>query len=173
MTKFRLIPSFIFIALTIFSTGCSTPVKKAINFYLLAQDIPASQIDQANLKSLELRKQAVISSNDIIWYSRATHEMELTPKAYQHIQNLFGNPVDLDGIPFVVCVGKERIFAGAFWTPISSQSFNGVIIMQPIQDDRKIIALSLGYPSIIFFKGKDPRSDARIMQALDAAGKLK
>jgi hypothetical protein len=173
MTKHRLTCSFIYIALTLFSSGCATSVKRGINFYLVAQDIPPSQITQANLKSLELKKQTVISSKDILWYSRATHEMGLTPKAYRHIQNLFTDPLEMDGIPFVVCVGKERIYAGAFWTPLSSQTFNGVIIMQPIQENRNIIALTLGYPSIVFFKGKDPRSDTRIMQAFDAAGKLK
>ena len=173
MLKFRLTTIPIMIALTVLCCGCAPAVKREINLYLLAQDIPPSQIVQTNLNSLELKKQSTLSSKDIVWYSRATHEMELTPKAYRHIQNLFSGPLDMDGIPFVLCVGKERIYAGAFWTPVSSQTFDGVIIMQPIQDNHYTISLTLGYPSIIFFKGKDPRSDPRILSAFDAVGKLK
>jgi hypothetical protein len=99
--------------------------------------------------------------------------MDLTPEALARVQQVFPTPVRVGGIPFVVCVGRERIYAGAFWTPVSSLSFDGVVILQPFATDETTIQISLGYPAASFFAGQDPRSDPRVMQALTAAGKLK
>ena len=82
-------------------------------------------------------------------------------------------PVKVDGIPFVVCVGEQPIYAGAFWTPLSSLSFDGVVIMQPFDTDGTTIRIVLGYPGQDAFTGSDPRADDRVMKALEAAGKLK
>jgi hypothetical protein len=62
---------------------------------------------------------------------------------------------------------------GAFWTHASSLIFEGVTIMDPLASDSNIIRLELGYPTADFASGIDPRSDARIMAALEAAGKLR
>ena len=73
----------------------------------------------------------------------------------------------------MVCVNKEPIYWGAFWTPISSISFNGVTIWKPYSTQgQKIIVLTLGYPSSSFYGGEDPRNDARVLDSLEKAGKL-
>jgi hypothetical protein len=98
--------------------------------------------------------------------------MELTATAYRRIQELFPIPVKVNGIPFMVTVGSEPIYAGAFWTPLSSLSFDGVVIMQPFSPDETVIQIALGYPGSDATTRGDPRSDPRVMEALRAAGKL-
>jgi len=79
--------------------------------------------------------------------------------------------------PFVVCVGKERIYRGAIWSSLSSREYDGVVILepsyQPPESDSYTIRLELGYPTEKWFKGEDPRSDPRILRALEKAGKIK
>jgi hypothetical protein len=105
-------------------------------------------------------------------YDRATHEMELTPEALARVQQLFSTPIRTNGIPFVACAGREPIYVGAFWTPLSSQSYYGVVILQPFAAEQTTSQLSLGYLGASSFTGQDLRSDARVMQALEAARKL-
>jgi hypothetical protein len=99
--------------------------------------------------------------------------LELTDAAYRRIQALFVTPVKVSGLPFVVCVGAERIYTGAFWTPLSSLSYDGVVILQPLSTDTKHIQIELGYPAPEAFTGNDPRADPRITHALEVAGKFK
>ena len=62
---------------------------------------------------------------------------------------------------------------GAFWTPISSLSFDGVTIWKPYSSQGpRVITLELGYPSSSFYGGKDPRNSAEILNSLEQAGKL-
>jgi len=153
--------------------GCVAPQTGEFAIYLLAEDLPPAEWLQADLNSLALQEQPIIATDDIVAYARETHEIELTAAAYGRVQELYTLPVDTDGMAFVVCVGEERIYAGAFWTPLSSLSFEGITIMQPWEEDRHVIQIGLGYPSPEFFRGTDPRADLRIIQALEQAGKLK
>jgi len=141
--------------------------------FLLADDRPATALASVSLADLPLHDEPLLTDEDLAWYDEATHEMELTPDGYARLQQVFPTPVRVDGIPFVVCVGRERIYAGAFWTPVSSLSYDGVVIMRTFAQDQTTIQISLGYPGTSFFTGQDPRSDTRVMQALASAGKLK
>ena len=161
----------ILIALT--AGGCTPFGQKDFEIYLLRDDMPTDQFQAAELNDLELLDQPVISTADIVSYTRATHAIELQQDAYQRIQDLYLLPVDVDGMPFVVSVGGEPIYRGAFWTPASSLIFDGVTIMEPFASDTTTIRLELGYPTEEFASVIDPRSDARIMEALDAARKLR
>jgi hypothetical protein len=156
--------------------GCrARPPTEPTGFaiYLLADDRPATALAGADLTGLPLRDQPLMTQDDLAWYDGATHEMELTPEALARVQQIFPTMVRVNGIPFVVSVGRERIYAGGFWTPLSSLSYGGVVIMQPFATDRTTIQISLGYPGAPFFTGQDPRSDPRVLQALASAGKLK
>ena len=153
--------------------GCAAPKTGEFAIYLLAEDLPPAEWSQAGLNSLALQEQPLIATADIVAYARDTHEIELTAAAYARVQGRYTLPVDTDGMAFVVRVGDDRIYAGAFWTPLSSLSFEGVVIMQPWEEDRRVIHIGLGYPTPQAFRGVDPRADPRIMQALEQAGKLK
>jgi hypothetical protein len=170
---FRRISFWLLILVAITAGGCTKPEQAALGIYLLREEMSTGQFQAADLYDLELMDQPVISMADIISYTQATHAIELENDAYQRIQNLFLIPVDVDGMPFVVSVSGEPIYGGAFWTPASSLIFDGVTIMEPLASDSTIIRLELGYPTAEVVSGIDPRSDARIMAALEAAGKLR
>ena len=165
--------SVILSLITLILMGCIPSKADGFSIYLLADEIPATELLPVDLKDLELQEEPILSSDDIITYSWARHEIELTAEAYERIQQLFTLPAKVRGIPFVVCVGPDRIYAGAFWTPVSSISFDGVVICQSFDPNKRIIRIGLGYPCPEAFTGKDPRSDQRILQSLEAAGKLK
>ena len=171
--SFRGISFWFLVLIAIAAGGCAPSDQKEFGIYLIRDDLPTDQFQAADLNDLELLDQPIISTADIISYSKATHAIELNNEAFQRIQDLFLLPVDVDGIPFVISVGGEPVYGGAFWTPASSLIFDGVIIMDPFAEDSTTIRLDLGYPSPEMVSGADPRSDTRIMEALEAAGKLR
>ena len=155
------------------SLGCQPRQIGGFAIYLLAKDVPSADLYTTDLEQLSLEGQPILSDHDLISYDGATHVMQLTAAAYRRIQQLFSMPVDVSGIPFVVSVGEEPIYAGVFWTPLSSLSFDGVVIMQPFGEDDHRLRIELGYPGPDFYGGKDPRADPRIMESLESSGKLK
>lgn len=165
--------TFFFIILVFALSGCQPEKSDHFAVYLLAQDIPTADLSRTDINQLILESQPLISSDDIVSYEKTTHTIELTQDAYTRIQQLFSTPVRVSGIPFVVCVGKERIYTGAFWTPLSSLSYDGVVIMQSFDTTATSIQITLGYPGQDFFSGNDPRSDKRIMDSLEQDNKLK
>lgn len=164
---------FFILVIALVTAGCQTRENGDFAIYLLAQDVASVELAKVDLDQLALEEGPIISAEDIVTYDQTTHEIELTQAAYARIQQIFPLPVKVDGIPFVVCVGEQPIYAGAFWTPLSSLSFDGVVIMQPFDTDGTTIRIVLGYPGPDAFMGRDPRADERVMKALQAAGKLK
>jgi hypothetical protein len=161
------------ILLALILMGCTPSEADGFSIYLLADEIPTSELSKVDLDALELQEEPLLSIDDVITYSKGTHEIEVTAEAYERIQQLYSLPVKVDGIPFVVCMGRDPVYAGAFWTPVSSLSFDGVVICEPFDRDEHVIKIGLGYPTSAAFRGDDPRSDPRILQSLEAAGKLK
>ena len=157
---------------TLVSTDTITPINKnGFAIYLLANNAPPEQL--AILSHLELENEPVLTIDDIVSYAQATHEIELTAAGYERIHRFH---VPTSGVSFAVCVNGEPIFSGAFWTLVSSQSFDGVVILvDPIDAAKElpVIQIQLGYPGPDFFHGDDPRSDPRILEALEQAGKLR
>lgn len=94
--------------------GCIPPKARGFSMYLLADEIPATELLPVDLKDLELQEEPILPSDDIITYSWARHEIELTAEGYERIQQLFTLPAKVHGIPFVVCIGTDRVYAGAF-----------------------------------------------------------
>lgn len=165
--------SAIVLLLALTLTGCIPSEAGDFSVRLLAHDVTATELSISGLDEFQLQEQPILSVSDIIAYSWTTHEIELTAEAYARIGELFTLPARVRGIPFVVSVGRERIYAGAFWTPLSSISFDGVVILQSFDPDTHVIRIGLGYPSPEAFAGPDPRSGPRILQSLEAAGILR
>jgi hypothetical protein len=140
--------------------------------YLTATYTPPAQT--AALTDIEIADTPLVSGADTVAYSADTHEIELTAAAYGRIVAL---EVPVNGRSFVVCVDRRPIYAGAFWTPISSVSFDGVMIMKPLSpetaSDHHVIQLELGNPGLDWFTGDDPRSDPAVLEALERAGILR
>ena len=159
----------ILLALGILVSGTSAAVKgEGFAIYLTEQDILPTQMEV--LSHVNLTDQPLISSEDVITYNAQTHEIKLTDQAFERTCEL---EVPVEGRAFMVCVDKEPIYWGAFWTPISSISFDGVTIWQPYSSqDPAVIALQLVYPSSSFYGGEDPRDNPETLRALKQAGKL-
>ncbi len=153
-------------------TAASSEPEPAGDFaiYLVKQGTFDPQMD---LTELELERTPFLSLDDILTYTWETHAIELTESARERVEQL-DVPVT-SGVPFVVCVGVERIYPGAFWISYSSMSYNGIVIdTLTAQPDDPILHIQLGYPeSPGFFAGEDLRSDPRIHQSLHNAGKLR
>ena len=144
-------------------------IVKGFAIYLTDLKIKPEQLPF--LSHLELEVEPILSNEDIVTYSQATHEIVLTASAAERIQSL---QPPTSGLAFAVCVDGQPVYAGAFWPGYSSQSYDGITI-DPIlvTRERPVIQIQLGYPGPDFFQGKDPRSDPRVLEALQEDGKLK
>jgi hypothetical protein len=152
--------------------ACRSAPSERFAIYLTAQDSAPLNLAEMELDSLVLQEQPLLTSDDFASYQAGTHEIRLAPSTCQKLQQAFPSSIGVRGVPFVVCVGSERVYAGAFWTPLSSMSYDGVVILQPCMIQQETMRIELGYPSESFFTGRDPRSDPRILSVLGAAGKL-
>ncbi len=112
----------------------------------------------------------VISMEDIVSYTWEVHEIRLTEAAFAKVMAL---RVPVQGLPFVARVDGRQVYAGAFWTPLSSMAFNGVTILLPLGAQEPVIRIELGYPGSDLFTGDDPRFNLRVRKALERAGKLR
>jgi hypothetical protein len=156
------------ISLLFICAGCNTAKGEGFAIYLTRDDVPPAQMEA--LSHVDLAEQPVISLADIISYNAQTHEVKLTEEAFKHISNL---EVPVRGRSFMVCVDKSPVYWGAFWTPISSISFEGVTIWKPLgSNENTVLTLELGYPSSSFYGGEDPRNNAEVIKSLEQAGKL-
>ncbi|MBI5190061.1 MAG: hypothetical protein HZA22_05260 [Nitrospirae bacterium] len=141
--------------------------------YLSTDKSNHSSILAGDINKIKLSDQPVITSDDIVHYSKLTHVMKLTPEGYDRFI------IESGGDLFVVCVGKERIYIGEIRNSLSSVSSTGIVAYeaspirnQPPENRSNAVQFRLGYPSKEYFKGKDMRSDPRIIRALKKAGKI-
>jgi hypothetical protein len=156
------------VCIILVSGGCSASSHEGFAVYLTKEDISPAQMPA--LSHIGIAERPVIGMDDITEYNAKTHEITLTANAFDRISNL---EVPVRGKSFVTCVDRKPIYWGAFWTPISSISFDGVTIWKPLNSQEpKIIKLDLGYPSSSFYGGEDPRNNAEVMESLEQAGKL-
>ncbi len=166
---FLIFTVFLLSALPVVSGCSSNQESEGFAIYLTKDDVPVAEMEK--LSHVDLVATPVISIDDIISYDGETHEIELTPEAYERVMSL---EVPTSGKSFVVCVDRKPVYWGAFWTPVSSQSFDGVTIwVYPYSQKGNIVTLQLGYPSQSFYQGEDPRSNPVIKESLEKAGKLK
>ena len=153
------------------SSSCSSPNHEGFAIYLTREDIAPDRMEA--LSHVDIADQPIISIEDVITYDAQTHELKLTDKAYERVCQL---EVPVRGKSFLVCVDKRPIYWGAFWTSVSSISFDGVTIWQPFgppgSQEQKIVTIELGYPSLSFYGGEDPRNNTEVIESLEQANKL-
>jgi hypothetical protein len=126
--------------------------------YLIDDKAPFNKMKDLSL--LELPITPLITQDDVISYSSTTYIMQVSNDAASRINNLIA------GKPFVICVNRQPVYWGVFWTSASSSTFSGVIIdTTPLYD--KDYKFELGYPNESYFKGEDPRNNPLILEALD------
>jgi hypothetical protein len=149
-------------------SGCSPARTDGFGIYLIKNATSAYPLSAAPAP-IEPESEPIIAENDVVSYDRQTHVIEVVPAAYERVQKL---AVPVQGRPFAVCLGREIIYTGAFWTPISSMAFNGIVIIKTLTPGTAL-TIEPGYPTAEFFKQGDPRNNPRIMESLERAGKLK
>jgi len=148
--------------------GCTNTQGEGFAIYLTRENIPPAEMEK--LSHVDIADRPVVSIEDIITYNAQTHEIKLTDAAFERISQL---EVPTSGRSFLACIDKAPIYWGAFWTPLSSLSFDGVTIWQPLTpQETTVITLELGYPSSSFYSGEDPRNNAEIIKSLEQSGKL-
>jgi hypothetical protein len=168
LQKLSVTISCILLIIILSSTYTATTKSEGFAIYLTRENIPPAKME--TLTHIELPDQPIIKLENIITYNAQTHEMKLTPSAFERISKL---DVPVTGKSFMVCINKEPIYWGAFWTPFSSMSFDGVTICKPFNTrEQNILVLELGYPSSSFYGGEDPRSNPKVLESLKEAGKL-
>jgi hypothetical protein len=123
------------------------------------------------LSHVDIADKPLIGLDDIVSYNSTNHEITLTSDAYNRLTRL---QPSVFGKSFVVCVDRKPIYWGAFWTPISSQSFSGVTIEVPLLSgqEARTISINLGYPAESLYRGEDPRNNTTIMESLKQTEKL-
>jgi len=158
----------ILLIIIVYSAYTATTKGEGFAIYLTRENISPAKME--TLSHIELSDQPIISLEDIITYNAQTHEMKITPSAFDRILKL---DVPVEGKSFMVCINKEPVYWGAFWTPISSISFGGVTIWKPYYtQEQNILVLELGYPSSSFYGGVDPRNNSKILESLANTDKL-
>lgn len=149
------------------SQPAASPAGVAI--YLPGEPLSGRDILSADLTAISLPPQPFIPAEEIISYSASAHDLALAPAAINRLAKL---TVPVQGLGFVICDGDQRLFAGAFWTPISSLSFEGPTINIPFDAETTEVHLYSGYP-MLDAASNDPRDDPRLLDAFRRDGKLR
>jgi len=169
---------FITLTLLCVTVGCTSRTAQrthSFGLYLTTSPVDRRLIayGTGDWTHVALSETPVISDADIVDYDFTTHSLRVTPAALARIPR----PL-VEGTPFVVVADGQRIYLGVFTTGRSSMSF----AVPNIMVDRRAmftnqpadtVLIERAYPSSSFGVGPDPRSDARVRQALAALQKLK
>jgi hypothetical protein len=143
------------------------------SLFVFVASTPAAELDIRDDNG-----NVLIAARDIRSYDWPTHTITLAPNVRTALAaELLKTRRLVSGVPFAVCLDGKPLYDGKFTISASSFSFaTPVIVLDPIAQQSDAIEnrlrIQLGYPTEEFFKGDDPRDDARIDAALRAAGKL-
>lgn len=150
--------------------GCAVVNRNEFAIYVVTDRVSYADATSTGIYVLHLQSKPIISNEDIVAYHWNSQRLDLTRAAVDRIRGL-GVAVD-GGQPFVVMVGTARIYIGAFWTPVSSISSNGIVILQPLTADQTSLMIQSGYPGSNIVQSPDERFDPRIESAFKNIGKL-
>ncbi len=150
------------------------PAKPAFALYLLRDStVSGAAAARVPLDDLRLQAAPLLTIDDVVAYDWDAHILALTEPA----ANRLPQRVETHGTPFVIVVAEQRIYLGAFWTSMSSQSFDHPVIDIDRRHDGPSIpftfAIEPAYPSgPAADADDDPRNDDRLWNALLDADKL-
>jgi hypothetical protein len=160
---------FVLLSASLLFAGCAKSNGNHEGFAIYLPEGVTSPADMPALDTVKIPAQPLISQTDVVSYDAATYELTLTTAA---INRLIALQVGVYGKPFVVCVDRNPIYSGAFWSPASSVSFSGITIAQPLNDQTNIVTIQLGYPAQSLFTGADPRNNVAALDSFSQSGKL-
>jgi hypothetical protein len=151
-------------------SGCGRKKEPDFAIFLALTEMTAEDVLAVPPDDLTLSDTAVLTMEDVVSYDPGAYELTLTEDAVGRIRQM---GVPMGGLPFVVVAQGERVYTGAFWTPVSSLSYPGTAAMLSLEEDAVTLRFDLGYPaSPELFEGVDLRNDERILKAFSKAEKL-
>lgn len=142
--------------------------------YLLEDpSIDATQAASMPLSSLVLDFEPQIDLGGISYYSASSHNMYFSNWTSSGFLLRDLPEVGVRGHPFVVVVDDEPVYSGAFYTSASPASFDHpVILVEELEPTTDRATIYRAYPPQDRPGVPDPRSDSRIFDLLEEAGKL-
>jgi hypothetical protein len=132
-------------------------------YQLIDPSLTASQVWNEPLESLVLAESPFLSTKDLKSYKWQTHEFAVIPSVDSQLALMGRTLGPTGGVPFVVVVGNDRIYLGAFWY-LHSSLMPQVPFIDAVLEPHRI------NKSVLV--SDDKRTDARIYLALKAAGVL-
>ncbi|MBE0538036.1 MAG: hypothetical protein IH624_20430 [Phycisphaerae bacterium] len=126
------------------------------------------------LERLVLDAEPLITEEDVVSYDWEKQMLQLKPGAIERLPQVHKRPVNVRGVPFVVTANGERIYLGAFWTPLSSllADMPTIVLDYPLMPENTI---QIGGGGILQ-EGETPtypHRDRRLEDALRAVGVIK
>jgi hypothetical protein len=161
---------FLFISTLLFKCSNSTsPILNDSEFgiYFLKETlINSKDAMEKPLENLELQSDPILDIEDIISYNWGEHTIEVSSINFEKIKNIENKIKSTYGLPFVVAVGKDKIYLGNFFPLYSSLMYMDLphINVAPLTEI-KIYKAPLDI--------EDKRNDERIYSVLKENGKLK
>ena len=125
----------------------------------------ASNAFTISLEDLDLSNEVFITAEDLEFYEWATHSFELKEPKRSEFENFILQKGSTRGVPFVVTVGKSRIYFGTFWWNYSSSMPPKCAVIYLIGPLPHRISLVEG--------AQDKRNDERILNSLKLSGVLR
>jgi hypothetical protein len=139
--------------------------------YLLADEMAVEQAVKADVNRLRLAHQPVLTLSEVLGYTQESGEMRLVPAAAARLGRL---SVPVSGVPFVIVINGRPAYTGAFWTGVSSLSYDLSIVADVLLvPTTGRLRFDLGYPtSPQFFQGHDWRAAPDLLSVFEQTGKL-
>lgn len=147
--------------------------KGLFAIYLLADgSMNGRDAARVALASLKLQGNPLITEDDIVEYRWQTHSLVLKPGA----EKRFPSP-GVWGIPFVLVADGKSQYLGAFWTHVSSASFEHPVIATPRfgpkgEPGTAEYTIDRAYPGATAEMKDDPRENETVRTVLQSLGKL-
>ena len=146
-------------------TGAS-PGDRGFAIYLTGDTTPRFEVPE--ISELQIADDPLITEEDIVSYDWNTHEITLTPEAFEKFSA--ESPEIEIGNAFAVCIDGRPVYGGVFFSSYMSRSYDGIVITigDVFIEKENTIRISSGYPWDI--GQDDARSDIRIRLALEESG---
>jgi hypothetical protein len=145
--------------------------ENLVSFYLLKDSkITATEAVKTGIESLQISDKPIFTSKEMSNYNWKDHSFSVDSVTYKKLQEYSDLHKSVFGIPFVVTVGKDRIYLGAIWFPYSSiaPSFPNMYVNFITATPITKLVINKSWSDL----EPDIRSDLRIYYALKGSGLL-
>lgn len=149
--------------------------KDGFALYLLPSNIRVEQLPKLDIKNLKPTGKPVFSAADIQFYLTDYHEISFQYQGADRLKNLKIPP---EGLPFIVLVGDQPIYTGAFaGSKFRLQTSMIHIRVDDLGGDFPVLTIEGRQYAYTMTSAPDPpfadqRKDPRILQSLKDAGIL-